>query len=95
MKRPVQTSTHSVEFSQFDAESYLARRLKEHGAPVFIGVTDTNIRKERLRKAIIDGKHDCTIVGRNLAGKAETYAQLFERIFNEPLEPKSRKGKSA
>lgn len=82
-----------MDFAHFDAEAYLARRLGEHGTRVFTGVTDAQIRKDRFRAAIIDGGHSCTIIGRNLAGKVETYAQLFERMFNEPLIAKTRKGK--
>ncbi len=86
-------SQYAAEFSHFDSETYLAKRLKEHGVLVFIGVTDPAIRKERFRTAIIDGGKDCVIVGRNLAGKVETYEQLFARIYGEPLHAKSRKGK--
>jgi hypothetical protein len=81
-------SQHAAEFSHFDAESYLARRLKDHGVLVFIGVTDPAIRKERFRKAILEGGKDCVIVGRNTAGKVENYSQLFQRIYGEPLEGK-------
>lgn len=88
--------TQSVmNFAQFDAEAYLARRLGEHGRQVFIGSTDSGVRREKFRTAILEHGLDAVIVGRNLAGKTENYAQLFERIFNEPLETKKPKRKSA
>lgn len=65
-------------------ERWLERRLHEHRVP-FCWITDADARRERFRAAIIAGFVDQAIVGKNLAGKAETYAQLFERIFNEPL----------
>jgi hypothetical protein len=73
------------EFRRFDAEAYLARRLKDSGDRVFAGITDPKIRMERFRRAIIDGGHACAIAGRSLAGKSETYAQLFERMYGQPL----------
>lgn len=85
---------NSFVFKTFDAEMFFVRRLKEHGKRVLEGVTTSEITKERIRQALIDAKVDCTICGRNAAGKAETYAQAFERHFGEPLEPKSRKGKT-
>jgi hypothetical protein len=77
--------------AQFDAETFIASRLRDHGMGIFLGTTDSAVRKERTRQAIIAGKLDCTIVGRNTAGKAETYAALFERIYGEPLEPTAKK----
>ncbi|HTA95175.1 MAG TPA: hypothetical protein VK769_03545, partial [Verrucomicrobiae bacterium] len=44
------------------------------------------IRKDRIRRAIIDHKREYTIIGQ-FAGskKVETYKQLFERHYGEPL----------
>lgn len=72
-------------FHDFDAEAYIVRRLKEHGKQVFAGVTNPTIRKERIRTAIIEGKMDCAVIGKSQTGKSETYRQLFERHFREPL----------
>lgn len=88
-------SQSAMDFSQFDAETFLARRLGEHGARVFLGLTDQANRKDRFRAAINEHGLDAVIVGRNLAGKTETYEQLFQRIFNEPLHVKQPKRKSA
>lgn len=72
-------------FPQLDAEAFIVKRLKDHGAQIFQGVTDSAERRQRIRKAIIDAGLDRTIVGRNSAGKTETYSQTFERAFHEPL----------
>jgi hypothetical protein len=79
-------------FKDFDAEVYLTRRLGEHGAKIFEGDTTPQARRERFRSAIVTHGLDYVIVGRNAQGKPETYAALFERLFNDPLIAK-RKGK--
>jgi hypothetical protein len=86
-------SQYAMDFQSFDAETYLVRRLKEHGHAIFTGVSDPEIRRERIRTAILDAGLDCTLVGKNLAGKTETYADLFGRIYAEPLHAKQPKGK--
>jgi hypothetical protein len=83
----------SFSFKAFDVEAHFAKRLADHGKRVFEGATDPQLRKERIRQAIIESRMDCTVIGRNAAGKPETYAQLFERHFGEPLQPIKRKGK--
>jgi hypothetical protein len=84
-------SQYALQFQSFDAEAYFVRRLKDHGHAVYLGVTDPDIRRERIRAAILAAKCEQTIMGKNPAGKVETYAQLFERHFNEPLDPKTRR----
>jgi hypothetical protein len=81
---------HSLDFKHFDVEMYFARRLAEHGRHVFTGLSDPTIRKDRIRQAILDAHMDCTIIGKNAAGKPETYAICFERLFHEPLVPKTK-----
>lgn len=83
-------------FKQFDAESFIVRRLAEHGKGVFAGVTDPDERRERIRFAIINGGLDVAIIGRKHdTKKPETYAEAFERLYGEPLEPRQRKGKKS
>jgi hypothetical protein len=91
MKRAaVQTSTGDM-FKQFDAESFIVRRLADHGKGVFAGITDPDERRERIRFAIINGGLDVTIIGRKADTKRpETYAEAFERLYGEPLEPKPK-----
>lgn len=79
-------------FQNFDQETFLAKRLKDHGMGIFTGVTDPAIRKDRFRQAITAGGLRSVIVGKNTSGKAETYEDLFARIYNEPFEPKKAKG---
>jgi DNA-binding PucR family transcriptional regulator len=81
------------QMSNISAESYIVQRLKDHGAFIY-PVSDQFPLKERIRRAILDGKHDATIIGGNSATKkCETYAECFARLYNEPLEPKQPKGK--
>lgn len=80
-------------FADFDAETYITRRLGEHGTHVFTGFSSHDDRKLRIREAILAAGLEYVIIGRNGAGKPETYAQVFERHFGEPLQQKT-KGKS-
>jgi hypothetical protein len=82
---------HALQFSQFDAEAYFVRRLAEHGRTVFAGISDPDIRRERIRQAILDGKLDCAILGRRPDGKPETYQAAFERHYQQPLHVKQPK----
>jgi hypothetical protein len=72
-------------------ECFLLRRLQDHHAPVFVMDAPTPERIERYRTKIIEAGLDAVIVGRAPDKRPETYAQLFERLFNEPLQPKPRR----
>jgi hypothetical protein len=74
-----------TDFRDMDAEMFIAKRLRDHGAKIFDGVTDATERKERIRKAIIDCGLEATIIGRSAAGKTETYSDAFSRFYKEPL----------
>jgi hypothetical protein len=75
-----------TQFREIDGELYLARRLEDHGYHVFLGNTTREMRKTRLREAIRETGRDIAIIGRNpRSGKAETYAQAFERLYGEKL----------
>lgn len=90
-------SQYTMDFTHFDAESFIVRRLKDHGREVFTGVSDPATRRERIRAAILEGGLEYAILGRNLAGKPETYAAAFERLYGEPLQhinPPKTRGKS-
>ena len=83
-----------MEFKSLDAELWLVGRLRDHIAQIFTSDTDPNIRKERIRRAIVAAELQDAILGRH-AGKVENYSQVFERLYGEPLEPKSKKGKQS
>ena len=77
------------------AENYIVKRLKDHGAFIY-PVSDQFPLKERIRRAILDTKLDAVIVGRNSATKkCETYEQLFQRTYSEPLTAKPTKRATA
>ena len=76
----------SNQFQQFDAETFLARKLKEHGIQsAFVGATDPDKRKVLFRNAIISANLECKVIEKNLQGKSETYLEFFERIYDEPF----------
>ena len=70
----------------FRAESYLAKRLRDHGADLFAGDTDIVTRRERARRAIIDEGLQTVVIGRK-DGKPVTYSEYFAKIYQQPLEP--------
>lgn len=76
-----------------EGEAFLCKRLHDHGAHMY-PVSPQYPLKERIRRAILDARLECVTIGRNAATKkCETYAEAFERLYDEPLTPK-RKGKS-
>lgn len=75
-------------------EAYIVKRLQAKGVHIY-PVSDAFPMKERIRRAIIDSKSDYAILGTNPATKkVDTFLQAFERLYAEPLEPKSHKGKT-
>ncbi len=72
-------------FRRLDAESYIARRLGEHGARIFDGDTTELSRKERIRAAILEANLNAKNIGTRPDGRRETYAECFERFYGEPL----------
>jgi len=92
-------SSADKQFQEFDVESWIVRRLDQQTSRngvespyrrIFEGVTDRETRKERIRDAIARAKLDVAIIGKNPSGKPETYAQIFERFYGEPLYRKGR-----
>lgn len=67
------------------AEEVLIGRLGDHGADIEDGLTDFDLRRERLRAVI--NQHDLgqVIVGRGTDGKSITYRRLFRHIYGEDL----------
>lgn len=83
----------NAQFKMLDAELWLLGRLQQHLAQIFTGETDADVRRERVRRAIIAGELEQIILGKRADGKVENYADAFERLYHEPLQPKQRKGK--
>lgn len=87
-------SQNTLGFRTLDAELWLLGRLQHHIAQIFTGETDADVRRERVRRAIIVGELNKIVLGKRAGGGAETYEEAFERLYGEPLQPK-QKGKSA
>lgn len=66
------------------AVKFFIRRLKEHGVTVYECVTSPETTRDNIRRGIVAGQLDATIIG-SKDGKPETYAQLFERVWQQPL----------
>lgn len=66
-------------------ELWLARRL---GLPLnwAAGVTTRDQRRETIRAAILDRNLADAVAG-NAKGKPETWAQLFQRVYRQPINP--------
>jgi hypothetical protein len=67
-------------------EAWLARRvLDQTGVDVFTGTTDCDIRRERIRAAILERGLAAVVLGKGAGGKPENYQQIFERLYSQPL----------
>lgn len=76
-------------------QDYLAERLRQHGAAIFAGDTNTELRRERARVAIAEHGLSAVIVGRGPGGRPMTYSELFTAIWHEPLHVEPRTGDDA
>ena len=68
-------------------ESIFTARLGKHGTRVWTGLTTPEIRRERIREAIVQNG----LAARRFSKpgeKIETFTQHFEQFFGEPLIPK-------
>lgn len=68
-----------------NAEAWLIWRLGQLGERIEEGATDYAIRAERVRKVILHARLEAAIAGGTRKGKPETFAQVFERVYGEPL----------
>jgi hypothetical protein len=66
-------------------EVWISRRLLR--PDLFAGVTDQAERRERVRRVILDGDMAEAIAGKRRDAAYETWAELFERVYGEPLVP--------
>lgn len=73
---------------QLAAEMTFAEMLKR--MDIFNDDTTTLERREAFRAVLTDGLADKTL-GRNTAGKLETYQDVFERIYEYPLYPEQER----
>jgi hypothetical protein len=76
------------------AEMWLAQRLSTHGVKtIFSGVSDSDLRKQRFRQAIVENGFQQVMACANSSNErvACTYAEAFEEMYGEPLEPEVTK----
>lgn len=72
-----------------ESETWLANRLLDHGCDLYAGSSHVTYG-ERIRQTILTNGMGCVVVGRR-DGKPENYAQVFERMYGLPLEPKAKR----
>lgn len=70
--------------TRYDAEAYFVRRLKDHGVAVYLCSTSPETNRDRIRAGIAKGSLAGVIIGAK-GGKPETYEELFQRVYGEPL----------
>lgn len=80
-------------FREFDNEAWIIKRLGDLGRSIYDGNTSPYMRRERVRSAIVNGRLADLVIG-NRSGTPETFAQAFERFYQEPLQRKPEKEKT-
>ena len=89
-KEPAHPTYPGAKASRKDAELYLVWRLNLTN-PALAAFYVTGQLKELLRAEIRD-EHRTRVAG-SVDGKLETFPALWERIYNEPIEPtKTKRG---
>lgn len=79
---------------RMDREVWLSGRLKakaqQHAElavhEIFQGDTTFEVRRERVRQAILQSGISEEVAGRGKDGKQRTFAQAFEMVYGEPLQ---------
>lgn len=76
------------------AEYWIARRL---GLPLNWdgGVTSADDRREAVRRHIVENTMQCAIAGKRKGLPCETWSEFFERVYEQPLEPRHEPKKHA
>jgi hypothetical protein len=67
-------------------EAWIARRLQR--PDLLAGVTTPDERRERVRQAIVDGRMAMAVAGKRAGQPAETWREVFERVYGQPLAAK-------
>lgn len=71
-------------YAFLEGELWFAKRLGEHGMEIVFGGDSPSERRARIRAAILHGGLSAVIVGKS-EGRAQTYAQAFQRLYGEAL----------
>jgi hypothetical protein len=64
-------------------EVWISRRLRRFD--LFAGVTDPDQRRELVRAAILGGRTGMAVAGKRAGKKVETWGELFQRVYGQPL----------
>lgn len=64
-------------------EVWISRRLRRFD--LFAGVTDPDQRRELVRAAILGGRMGMAVAGKRAGKKVETWGELFQRVYGQPL----------
>lgn len=70
----------------FRGELWLDKKLSALGVHIHSGLTDYASRKAKARHAIVTQGLATVIAGRGPDGRPQTYAEVFRRVYSEPLE---------
>jgi hypothetical protein len=70
----------SLDMQFFDKEQWLIQKLGKYGMSIDEGVTDRDIRRERMREAIAQIGPQ-TSAGKGKDGEPLSYSDLFERLY--------------
>lgn len=68
-------------------EDWICRRLR---LDLFAGTTTPDERRERLRREILERDLAEAIAGKRKGHPAETWRDIFERVYGQPLEAAER-----
>lgn len=83
----------ALDFQAHDRALALEQALRHKSAHVYpVGPEYPLVT--RHRESIVHHKLDWVIAGKSPAGKTETFAALFERVWGEPLTTTTCKGKT-
>lgn len=82
---PASQGTNREMFAKLDADLFMANQLFRIGrsSQVLAGVQGATDRREKIRAEILRAD----LADRPLRGLEETFAQAFERLYHEPLQP--------
>jgi len=75
-------------FPTIDVELWIAKRVGLDQQTLFAGRTTPEIRRERIRTAIVERDLAAQVAGKRASnGQPESFGALFQRLYAQPLIP--------